>query len=114
MILFIMSNKLIGRIGQLVLFGTKDGRLGLVDLPTKNGRLVWEEQTKSTAGNYSIIVIKIQNIILAITTIDCYPILGGDRKDIIIGKEDGAIEIYECIDDRITFRQSYVSFCCCF
>ncbi|VDK49346.1 unnamed protein product [Anisakis simplex] len=36
---------------QRVLYGTKDGRLGLVDLPPKDGTVAWEVSTKSTSGS---------------------------------------------------------------
>ncbi|CAG9536210.1 unnamed protein product [Cercopithifilaria johnstoni] len=78
---------------QKVLYGTKDGHLGLVDLSPENGTLLWEISTNSTS---------------AITCIHCYPMTNGPTPNIIIGKEDGLIEIY-MIDntDKATFCKSY-------
>ncbi|VDN39116.1 unnamed protein product, partial [Gongylonema pulchrum] len=43
-----------------------------------------------------------------ITSIHCYPLTGGSCPDIIIGKEDGLIEIYTVDDsDQATFYKSY-------
>uniref|UniRef100_A0A914RIU2 Uncharacterized protein n=1 Tax=Parascaris equorum TaxID=6256 RepID=A0A914RIU2_PAREQ len=39
---------------QRVLYGTKDGRIGLVDLPPTDGTLVWEIPTQSTSGKLSL------------------------------------------------------------
>ncbi|KAL4003252.1 hypothetical protein ACH3XW_6820 [Acanthocheilonema viteae] len=78
---------------QKVLYGTKDGHLGLVDLSPENGTLMWEILTKSTS---------------AITCIHCYPMTNGPTPNIIIGKEDGLIEIYTVDNtDNATFFKSY-------
>ncbi|WKX93230.1 hypothetical protein Q1695_010909 [Nippostrongylus brasiliensis] len=68
-----------GHTRQLVLFGTRDGKLGLIDVKPKEGGIRWEVRTTS-AG--------------AITAIKCYPFTGGDYPDIIVGKDDGVLEIY--------------------
>ncbi|KAF8356960.1 osm-12 [Pristionchus pacificus] len=63
-----------------VIYGTKTGRLGLVDLPQKDPRIVWEMNTSSAS---------------AITAMTCYALTGNEgRKDVILGKDDGRIEIY--------------------
>ncbi|VDK82988.1 unnamed protein product [Litomosoides sigmodontis] len=78
---------------QKVLYGTKDGHLGLVDLSPENGALIWEIATKSTS---------------AITCIHCYPFISAPTPNVIIGKEDGLIEIYTVDNtDKATFSQSY-------
>ncbi|VDO63253.1 unnamed protein product [Onchocerca flexuosa] len=38
---------------QKILYGTKDGHLGLIDLSPENGTLIWEISTKNTSGKYS-------------------------------------------------------------
>lgn len=68
-----------GHTKMMVLYGTKSGRLGLASLPQGGGRVVWEIDTSSGA---------------CVTTIVCYPVTGGQFPDIILGKEDGLIEIY--------------------
>uniref|UniRef100_A0A914XPM1 Bardet-Biedl syndrome 7 n=2 Tax=Plectus sambesii TaxID=2011161 RepID=A0A914XPM1_9BILA len=82
-----------GHQGQLVLYGTKDGRIGLVDLPVKNGMVRWETITQSSS---------------AVTTMHCYPLTRQGGLDLVIGKDDGLIEIYNIDDqDRVTLRQTY-------
>nr|CDP96655.1 BMA-OSM-12 [Brugia malayi] len=78
---------------QKVLYGTKDGHLGLVDLSPETGTLIWEIPTKNAS---------------TITCICCYPMTNGSTPNIIIGKEDGLIELY-VVDstDKATFCQSY-------
>ncbi|KAK6102273.1 hypothetical protein QQG55_7810 [Brugia pahangi] len=78
---------------QKVLYGTKDGHLGLVDLSSETGTLIWEIPTKNAS---------------TITCICCYPMTNGSTPNIIIGKEDGLIELY-VVDstDKATFCQSY-------
>uniref|UniRef100_A0A915PRH4 Bardet-Biedl syndrome 7 protein n=1 Tax=Setaria digitata TaxID=48799 RepID=A0A915PRH4_9BILA len=78
---------------QKVLYGTTDGHLGLIDLAPENGTLLWEIPTQSTS---------------AISCIYCYPITTGSVPNIVIGKEDGLIEIY-AVDggDCPTFCRSY-------
>uniref|UniRef100_A0A8R1E265 Uncharacterized protein n=1 Tax=Caenorhabditis japonica TaxID=281687 RepID=A0A8R1E265_CAEJA len=68
-----------GHTKMMVLYGTKSGRLGLASLPKGNGKVVWEMDTTSGA---------------CVTTISCYNVTGGQFPDIIVGKEDGLIEIY--------------------
>ncbi|KAI1731833.1 bardet-Biedl syndrome 7 protein like protein [Ditylenchus destructor] len=79
---------------QKVLYGTKNGHIGLVDLSTSNGELCFEMETKSFA---------------AVTAIDCHRILDSSgTPDIIIAKEDGLIEIYAVDEnDLLNFRQLY-------
>ncbi|CAJ0608257.1 unnamed protein product [Cylicocyclus nassatus] len=82
-----------GHTKQLVLYGTRDGRLGLIDLKPKQGDIRWEINTKSTG---------------AITAIKCYHFTHSDHPDILIGKDDGAVEIYTVdSEDNCTFAGSY-------
>ncbi|PIC40358.1 hypothetical protein B9Z55_011728 [Caenorhabditis nigoni] len=79
----------------LVLYGTKSGRLGLASVPQKGGKIVWEIQTTSSA---------------CVTTIVCYTVTGGEFPDIIVGKEDGLIEIY--VIDETDHAHLYGTFAC--
>uniref|UniRef100_A0A915IC27 Bardet-Biedl syndrome 7 n=1 Tax=Romanomermis culicivorax TaxID=13658 RepID=A0A915IC27_ROMCU len=75
-----------GSQGDLLLYGTKDGRLGLAQLPVDNPFLKWEISTSTNA---------------AVTAIDCYNFSGNaDTLDVIVGKQDGNIEIFSFDDDR--------------
>ncbi|KJH45562.1 hypothetical protein DICVIV_08399 [Dictyocaulus viviparus] len=64
---------------QLVLYGTKNGQLGLIDLGAKGADIKWEISTSTLSG---------------ITAITCYPFTGSDHPNILIGKADGMLEIY--------------------
>uniref|UniRef100_A0A0N5AHG3 Bardet-Biedl syndrome 7 protein homolog n=1 Tax=Syphacia muris TaxID=451379 RepID=A0A0N5AHG3_9BILA len=78
---------------EQVLYGCRGGQFGLVNLMKDSGTIVWELNTETFA---------------AITSIDCYSITGGDRPDLIIGKEDGYLEIYTVDDNDIaTFKKCY-------
>ncbi|EYC05785.1 hypothetical protein Y032_0080g1357 [Ancylostoma ceylanicum] len=82
-----------GHTKQLVLYGTRNGTLGLVDLKPKQGDIRWEINTKSSG---------------AITAITCYPFTNSDYPDILIGKDDGILEIYSVdSEDNCTFIGSY-------
>ncbi|GMS88437.1 hypothetical protein PENTCL1PPCAC_10612, partial [Pristionchus entomophagus] len=73
-----------------VLYGTKTGQLGLVDLPQRGASVVWEISTSSAS---------------AITAMTFYA-LTGERKDVILGKDDGRVEIYTVeTDDKLSMRQ---------
>ncbi|VDP58532.1 unnamed protein product [Heligmosomoides polygyrus] len=39
-----------GHTKQLVLYGTRDGKLGLIDLKPKEGEIKWELRTSSSGG----------------------------------------------------------------
>ncbi|KAE9550142.1 hypothetical protein FO519_006654 [Halicephalobus sp. NKZ332] len=78
---------------QKVLYGTKSGRLGLVDLQNESGNICWDIATQSSGG---------------ITAIQCHKITDAGVSDVIIGKDDGLIEIYSVDDyDEVQFRQQY-------
>ncbi|XGW11638.1 hypothetical protein V3C99_012819 [Haemonchus contortus] len=82
-----------GHTKQLVLYGTRDGKLGLLDVKPKEGEIKWEINTTSEGG---------------ITTIKCYPFTESDYPDILIGKDDGVLEIYTVDnEDRVTLNGSY-------
>ncbi|KAK0417251.1 hypothetical protein QR680_012905 [Steinernema hermaphroditum] len=78
---------------QMVLYGTKNGRLGLAELTETNPRVLWEIPTRSTGG---------------VAAIHCYPITSSDYPDIVLGKDDGLIEIYGVdMQNFVSFKQSY-------
>uniref|UniRef100_A0A915D3S4 BBS7 beta-propeller domain-containing protein n=1 Tax=Ditylenchus dipsaci TaxID=166011 RepID=A0A915D3S4_9BILA len=79
---------------QKVLYGTRNGKIGLVDLSPTEGIICLEIDTKSFS---------------AVTAIDCYRILDSSGSpDVIVGKEDGLIEIYTVDElDTLNFRQLY-------
>ncbi|KAK6040850.1 hypothetical protein COOONC_21645 [Cooperia oncophora] len=76
-----------GHTKQSVLYGTRDGKIGLVDVKPKDGEIKWEFATTSEGG---------------ITAIKCYPFTESDYPDILIGKDDGVLEIYTHCDESIT------------
>ncbi|KAI6213926.1 hypothetical protein M3Y94_00209100 [Aphelenchoides besseyi] len=79
---------------QKVLYGTKNGRLGLIDMKEKFGSILWELSTTSGA---------------AISAIHCHSLTNNTVPDIVIGKEDGLIEIFNVDEvDKATHRQTYV------
>ncbi|KAI6218532.1 hypothetical protein M3Y99_01702500 [Aphelenchoides fujianensis] len=78
---------------QKVLYGTKNGRLGLIDLKERFGSILWELATSSGA---------------AISAIWCHRLTNNTAPDIVVGKEDGMIEILAVDDlDAATPRQTY-------
>lgn len=82
-----------GHTKQLVLYGTRDGKLGLIDLKPKEGEIKWELRTSSSGG---------------ITAIKCYPFTESDYPDIIVGKDDGVLEIYTVdSEDNATLNGVY-------
>lgn len=96
-----------------MLYGTKNGHIGLVDLSTSNGELCFEMETKSFAGQ--LVKIRFHHCFIsctfsAVTAIDCHRILDSSgTPDVIIAKEDGLIEIYAVDEnDLLNFRQLYV------
>jgi hypothetical protein len=82
-----------------VLYGTKNGRLGLVDLKQTSGTILWETSSKSSA---------------CINAIYCHRITNDTYPDLIVGKEDGLIEIFAVDElDNASFRHSYVRYLSC-
>ncbi|KAL3081289.1 hypothetical protein niasHT_039766 [Heterodera trifolii] len=91
---------------QKVLFGCRNGVIGLVDLGVDYSNVSQQMETKSFA---------------AVTSIHCYPLLDqkGSRPDVVVGKEDGLIELYAVDEnDTLAFRQlvqceeSITGLCC--
>jgi hypothetical protein len=79
-----------------VLYGTKNGRIGLVDLKQNFGTILWEIGSSSAA---------------AVSAIYCHAITNNTSPDLLVAKEDGLIEIFSIDElDNANFRQSYVSY----
>uniref|UniRef100_A0A183CD97 CPSF_A domain-containing protein n=1 Tax=Globodera pallida TaxID=36090 RepID=A0A183CD97_GLOPA len=78
---------------QKVLFGCRNGVIGLVDLGVDYSTVSQQIETKSFA---------------TVAAIHCYPLVDqkGSRPDVVVGKEDGLIELYAVDEnDTLAFRQ---------
>lgn len=85
----------LGADGQELLYGTKDGRIGLAQLPASDPYIKWE--------------IMSPNGHAAVNAIDCYDITGDGILDLIIARDDGLVEIYVYDeDDKPKLKQHYV------
>ncbi|KAG7328903.1 hypothetical protein KOW79_007077 [Hemibagrus wyckioides] len=69
-----------GKDGEEVLYGTADGKLGLVQLSRSAPVPKWEVDNEKKKGG--------------ILCIDTFDILGDGVKDILVGRDDGTVEIY--------------------
>ncbi|XP_027010318.1 Bardet-Biedl syndrome 7 protein isoform X1 [Tachysurus fulvidraco] len=69
-----------GKDGEEVLYGTADGKMGLVQLSRSAPLPKWEVGNEKKKGG--------------ILCIDTFDILGDGVKDILVGRDDGAVEIY--------------------
>ncbi|KAM9470198.1 BBSome complex member BBS7 [Clarias gariepinus] len=69
-----------GKDGEEVLYGTADGKLGLVQLTHSTPVLKWEVDNEKKKGG--------------VLCIDTFDILGDGVKDILVGRDDGTVEIY--------------------
>ncbi|RXN26856.1 Bardet-Biedl syndrome 7 [Labeo rohita] len=69
-----------GKGGEAVLYGTADGKLGLVQI-TKSGPVTsWELDNEKKKGG--------------VLCIDTFDIVGDGVKDILVGRDDGTVEVY--------------------
>ncbi|KAK3564971.1 hypothetical protein QTP86_032429 [Hemibagrus guttatus] len=75
-----LHNKDGGMDGEEVLYGTADGKLGLVQLSRSAPVPKWEVVNEKKKGG--------------ILCIDTFDILGDGVKDILVGRDDGTVEIY--------------------
>ncbi|KAF7707032.1 hypothetical protein HF521_018250 [Silurus meridionalis] len=69
-----------GKDGDEVLYGTADGKLGLVQLTCSAPVPKWEVDNEKKKGG--------------VLCIDTFDILGDGVKDILVGRDDGTVEIY--------------------
>ena len=85
-----------GESGKEVLYGTSDGKFGLVELGLDDAVPRWEHlNEKRHAG---------------ITSIDSFDITNDGILDLIISREDGSIEVYvyDSMDNPV-LKYNYVS-----
>lgn len=69
-----------GKDGEEVLYGTADGKLGLVQLTRSAPVPKWELDNEKKKGG--------------VLCIDTFDFLGDGVKDIMVGRDDGTVEIY--------------------
>ncbi|XP_064481512.1 Bardet-Biedl syndrome 7 protein homolog [Ornithodoros turicata] len=83
-----------GASGTEILYGTSDGQLGLISIENMKVTKVWElENTEQQGG---------------ITCMDSYDIMGDGVKDLIVGRNDGEVQVYICNDTEMpVLRFSY-------
>lgn len=73
-----------GDLGDRVLYGTKDGRLGLVQISKFVQDNVWELENESRSGG-----------VLCLGNFD---IIGDGVLDLLVGRDDGQVEVYGFTD----------------
>ncbi|XP_045146150.1 Bardet-Biedl syndrome 7 protein [Echinops telfairi] len=69
-----------GDSGEDLLFGTSDGRLGLIQITTSNPIHKWEIRNEKQRGG--------------ILCVDSFDIVGDGVKDLLVGRDDGTVEVY--------------------
>ncbi|XP_070273011.1 BBSome complex member BBS7 [Myotis yumanensis] len=69
-----------GDSGEDVLFGTSDGKLGLVQITAPTPAHKWEIQNEKKRGG--------------ILCVDSFDIMGDGVKDLLVGRDDGTVEVY--------------------
>jgi hypothetical protein len=74
-----------GENGDEVLYGTSDGKLGLMKFDRKGPQTHWLIEREGAYG--------------AILSMDNYDITGDGVRDLIVGRHDGNIEVYTYDDD---------------
>ena len=88
-----------GEHGDEVLYGTSDGKIGLIQLTHSGPQMHWLLEKDGVHG--------------AVQCLDNYDITGDGVKDLIVGKHDGSIEVYSYEDGEECeplMRFSHVSF----
>ncbi|XP_019866840.1 Bardet-Biedl syndrome 7 protein homolog [Aethina tumida] len=65
---------------KLILFGTVDGRIGIVDVDSLQGFERWLLTNETNSA--------------AISCIDTYDLTGNGNKNLIVGRQDGNVEVY--------------------
>uniref|UniRef100_UPI00359011B8 Bardet-Biedl syndrome 7 protein n=1 Tax=Myxine glutinosa TaxID=7769 RepID=UPI00359011B8 len=63
-----------------VLYGTSDGKLGLVQVTPETGNHIWEITNEKRRGG--------------ILSLDCFDILSDGVKEVLVGRDDGSLEMY--------------------
>jgi len=105
-----------GENGDEILYGTSDGKVGLMKLTRQEPQTHWLiDPATSPTGGFAMIggskspLVPSTGIVQAI---DNYDITGDGVKDLIIGKHDGNIEVYTYEDGEDTepsLKYVYVS-----
>ncbi|XP_066089945.1 Bardet-Biedl syndrome 7 protein isoform X1 [Saccopteryx bilineata] len=73
-----------GDSGEDLVFGTSDGKLGLVQITTSKPIHKWEIRNEKKRGG--------------ILCADSFDIMGDGVKDLLVGRDDGMVEVY-CFDN---------------
>uniref|UniRef100_A0A8D3EEU4 Bardet-Biedl syndrome 7 n=1 Tax=Scophthalmus maximus TaxID=52904 RepID=A0A8D3EEU4_SCOMX len=66
--------------GEEILYGTTDGKIGLVQIGERSAATKWEIDNDKKKGG--------------ILCIDTYDIIGDGVNDILVGRDDGTVEVY--------------------
>ncbi|XP_045441970.1 Bardet-Biedl syndrome 7 protein isoform X2 [Pipistrellus kuhlii] len=69
-----------GDSGEDILFGTSDGKLGLIQITPPMPTHKWEIQNEKKRGG--------------ILCVDSFDIIGDGVKDLLVGRDDGMVEVY--------------------
>ncbi|XP_070647107.1 BBSome complex member BBS7 isoform X1 [Bos indicus] len=69
-----------GDSGEDLLFGTSDGKLGLIQITTSKPIHKWEIRNEKKRGG--------------ILCVDSFDIVGDGVKDLLVGRDDGMVEVY--------------------
>ena len=96
-----------GENGDEILYGTSDGKIGLIKLTRQEPQTHWliDPATPSGGGGFGLNnstktpLVPSPGIVQAI---DNYDITGDGVKDLIVGKHDGNIEVYTYEDGEDT------------
>ena len=106
-----------GENGDEVLYGTSDGKIGLIRLTRKEPQTHWlvDPANMPTGGGFGITGGSKTNLTPStgiVQALDNYDITGDGVKDLIVGKHDGNIEVYTYEDGEDTepsLKYVYVS-----
>ena len=108
-----------GENGDEVLYGTSDGKIGLIKLTRHEPQTHWlidpANTTNSNGGGFGLggsTKTPFNASTGIVQTIDNYDITGDGVKDLIVGKHDGNIEVYTYEDGEDTepsLKYTYVS-----
>ncbi|XP_008266138.2 BBSome complex member BBS7 isoform X2 [Oryctolagus cuniculus] len=69
-----------GNSGEDILFGTSDGKLGLIQITASKPIHKWEIRNEKKRGG--------------VLCIDSFDIVGDGVKDLLVGRDDGIVEVY--------------------
>ena len=106
-----------GENGDEVLYGTSDGKIGLIRLTRQEPQTHWliDPANMPTIGGFGISGGSKSNLMPStgiVQALDNYDITGDGVKDLIVGKHDGNVEVYTYEDGEDTepsLKYVYVS-----